>query len=169
MLENFSDIIFFKKKWDCRAVQRSALCRSRRELSNAYLLAKFDFDTAENEPSKVCHAGPILMLRRDVGAAADCWLPRDGLFSGWCPCRYLPQFSRASVAFRLEVFFGPGVTSLPRLGDDRSSSSRRTPWTGLTIFGNMLGDMSLVFGCIGNDLSRWIRVFLCLESLDLRY
>ena len=35
-------------------MQRSALCRSRRELSNAYLLAKFGFDTAENEPSKVC-------------------------------------------------------------------------------------------------------------------
>ena len=40
-----------------RAVQRSALCRSRRELSNAYFqnfLAKFRFDTAENEASKVC-------------------------------------------------------------------------------------------------------------------
>ena len=35
-------------------MQRSALCRSRRELSNAYLLAKFRFDTAENEPCKVC-------------------------------------------------------------------------------------------------------------------
>ena len=32
----------------------SALCRSRRELSNEYLLAKFGFDTAENEPFKVC-------------------------------------------------------------------------------------------------------------------
>ena len=31
-------------------MQRSALCRSRRELSNEYLLAKFGFDTAENEP-----------------------------------------------------------------------------------------------------------------------
>ena len=39
---------------DFRAVQRSALCRSQRELSNAYLLAKFGFDTAENEPSVVC-------------------------------------------------------------------------------------------------------------------
>ena len=29
------------------------MCRSRRELSNAYLLAKFGFDTAENEPSEV--------------------------------------------------------------------------------------------------------------------
>ena len=33
-------------------MQRNALCRSRRELSNAYLLAKFRFDTAENEPAK---------------------------------------------------------------------------------------------------------------------
>ena len=30
------------------------MCRSRRELSNAYLLAKIGFDTAENEPCKVC-------------------------------------------------------------------------------------------------------------------
>ena len=51
-----------------RTVQRSAFCRSWRELSNvpllsisfqidpnpnAYLLAKFGFDTAENEPFKV--------------------------------------------------------------------------------------------------------------------
>ena len=34
-------------------MQRSALCRSRREFSNEYLLAKFGFDTAENEPCKV--------------------------------------------------------------------------------------------------------------------
>ena len=30
------------------------MCRSRRELSNEYLLAKFGFDTAENEPCNVC-------------------------------------------------------------------------------------------------------------------
>ena len=37
-------------------MQRSALCRSRREPSNAYyhLLAKCGFDTAENEPCEVC-------------------------------------------------------------------------------------------------------------------
>ena len=34
-------------------MQRSALCRSRRELSNAYLLAKIGVDTAENEPREV--------------------------------------------------------------------------------------------------------------------
>ena len=37
-----------------RAVQRSVLCRSRRELSNEYLVAKIGFDTAENEPCEVC-------------------------------------------------------------------------------------------------------------------
>ena len=42
------------KKYDYRTVQRSALCRSRRELSNAYFLAKFGLDTAENEPCQVC-------------------------------------------------------------------------------------------------------------------
>ena len=40
------------------------MCRSRQKLSNAYLLAKFGFDTAENEPCKVCPtprgaAGPL--------------------------------------------------------------------------------------------------------------
>ena len=29
------------------------MCRSRRELSNEYLLAKFGFDTTENEPCEV--------------------------------------------------------------------------------------------------------------------
>ena len=32
----------------------ATVSRSRRELSNEYLLAKFGFDTAENEPCKVC-------------------------------------------------------------------------------------------------------------------
>ena len=40
-------------------MQRSALCRPRRELSNAYLLAKFRFDAAENEPSKICRYPPV--------------------------------------------------------------------------------------------------------------
>ena len=49
-LKKFQQIL--RKKSDFRAVQRSALCRYRRELSNAYFLAKFRFDTAENEPAK---------------------------------------------------------------------------------------------------------------------
>ena len=36
----------------CKGVHLN-FCRSRRELSNEYLLAKFGFDTAENEPFKI--------------------------------------------------------------------------------------------------------------------
>ena len=51
-------------------MQRSALCRSRRELSNAYLLAKFGFDTAENEPSQVCPIEQCSTRERVVAAEA---------------------------------------------------------------------------------------------------
>ena len=50
----FIFVYFFTQTDPTRMVQRSALCRSRRELSNAYLLAKIGVDTAENEPCKVC-------------------------------------------------------------------------------------------------------------------
>ena len=52
---------------------RGALCRSRRELSNAYLLAKFSFDTAENEPCQVC---PIECSERLHPARPSRELPR---------------------------------------------------------------------------------------------
>ena len=45
----YNECVLFKTE-----VQSSALWRSRRELSNSYLLAKFRFDTAENEPCTVC-------------------------------------------------------------------------------------------------------------------
>ena len=44
-------------------MQRSALCRSRRELSNEYLLAKIGVDTAENEPLEVWGKYSILFNR----------------------------------------------------------------------------------------------------------
>ena len=49
-------------------MQRSELCRSRRELSNAYLLTKFGFDTAENEPCKDC---PLSAYRSPRSALED--------------------------------------------------------------------------------------------------
>ena len=58
-------------------MQRSALCRSRRELSNAYLVAKFGFDTAENEPSKVFFLFLLLFfLFLFFSRASDEWIPR---------------------------------------------------------------------------------------------
>ena len=75
---------------DSKTVQRSALCRSRRELSNEYLLAKIGVDTAENEPCKVCplsvyRSGAILAQgARGVGAMSDAAAERRSrLPGGW--------------------------------------------------------------------------------------
>ena len=51
---------------DSKAVQRSALCRSRREFPNEYLLAKFGFNIAENEPCKVFPLSAYRSLRLDT-------------------------------------------------------------------------------------------------------
>ena len=56
-------------------MQRIALCRSRRELSNAYFLAKFGFDTEENEPCQVCPLSPVQSRRLAPPAAPP---PADG-------------------------------------------------------------------------------------------
>ena len=50
-------------------MQRSALCRSRQELSNAYLLAKIGVDTAENEPLEVWGENSILYSLHSLVAA----------------------------------------------------------------------------------------------------
>ena len=42
----------FLKYWGLRGAKACKYCRSRQELSNEYLLAKFGVDTEENEPQK---------------------------------------------------------------------------------------------------------------------
>ena len=54
-----------------QTVQRSALCRSRRELSNADLLAKFGFDTAENEPLSFKFARSLRIIIIDPPGSAQ--------------------------------------------------------------------------------------------------
>ena len=64
------------------------MSRSRRELSNAYFLAKFGFDAAENEPFQVCTSPIVAHLperleRRHFGRAAAAssaagWKPAAG-------------------------------------------------------------------------------------------
>ena len=55
------------------------MCRSRRELSNEYLLAKIGVDTAENEPLQVCplsaYRSPRLMMKPDL--QVDCLYGAD--------------------------------------------------------------------------------------------
>ena len=50
----FIFVYFFTQTDSTRTVQRSALCRSWLELSNAVFVAKFGLDTADNEPFQVC-------------------------------------------------------------------------------------------------------------------
>ena len=51
----------------CKGAKVCKSCRSRQELSNEYLLAKFGFDTAENEPLKVCQKLAKVKVRKNIG------------------------------------------------------------------------------------------------------
>ena len=70
-------------------MQRSALCRSRRELSNEYLLAKIGVDTAENEPLEVWGKNSIqysIVSLATAQQAVSC-------AAGWARGRELPALS----------------------------------------------------------------------------
>ena len=49
---DFSNRFFLRKFWDCSGAKVCKYCRAWKMLSNAYFVAKFRFDTAENEPAK---------------------------------------------------------------------------------------------------------------------
>ena len=80
-----------------RAVQRSTLCRSWRELSNEYLVAKIGFDTAENEPCKRLPAQTASKYQNQNPS---------GIFIFWPPfvLRYL-------ACFRCLLFLTPAKIS----------------------------------------------------------
>ena len=99
---------------DSKTVQRSALCRSRRELSNAYLLAKIGVDTAENEPVKVWGENSI-----QYSFASE---PSDRVMS-------ISAVTRSFVDKSFGGFqTGPGFTTMPvaTLLPVRSSPLRRS-------------------------------------------
>ena len=48
----FAEFLWSEREEACKSDVK--ICKSRQELSDEYLLAKIGFDTAENEPSKVC-------------------------------------------------------------------------------------------------------------------
>ena len=97
---------FWLKFWDWRTVQRSTLCRSRRELSNEYLLDEIGVDTAENEPLEVSQccvpqSPDLAPVPLDASAAAGETLPEGRMLawsqyhsnvriilSGLCRCRF---------------------------------------------------------------------------------
>ena len=98
-------------------MQRSALCRSRRELSNAYLLAKFGFDTAENEPCQICPIEPCQNLLSsqaafEVGQPALVGTPRRARRCGprrpaRRTLRRLSWMSKVPPVFSFRVTSGP--------------------------------------------------------------
>ena len=51
--KRFEKLRKIAKFWKLRSREEYGTCRSRQALSNGALVAKFGFDTAENEPSKV--------------------------------------------------------------------------------------------------------------------
>ena len=48
------EALFMVFQLDSKCVKVCKSCRSRQELSNEHLLAKFGVDTAENRPIKIC-------------------------------------------------------------------------------------------------------------------
>ena len=73
--------------FDSKTVQRSAVCRSRRELSNEYLLAKVGFDTAENEPCKVALLLAVRFFSRAPPTSSSaCAMASSAVRSAVCAC-----------------------------------------------------------------------------------
>ena len=66
--------------WIPKTVQRSALCSSRRELSNAYFLANVAFDTTDNEVIEFCAGDYVFLLVFSFGSLSKT-LPRLFLMS----------------------------------------------------------------------------------------
>ena len=94
------------------------MCRSRRELSNAYFVANFGFDTAENEPGKVC---PLSVYRS----------PRVILFGGIICLLLVKRDLHRQQAMVGEVALGGSPTPTAggrkfRFQPTPTSSERRT-------------------------------------------
>ena len=53
-LKKWLFVVFRLDSKGAKGAKACKSCRSRQELSNEDLLGKFGFDTAENEPLKVC-------------------------------------------------------------------------------------------------------------------
>ena len=79
-------------------MQRSVLCRSRRELSNESLLAKIGVDTAENEPLEVWggkfNSIFIRLLGKEASPRSTPVVPVDS----FCEAAETAELSHAALA-----------------------------------------------------------------------
>ena len=111
-----------------------SLCRSRRELSNEYLLAKFGFDTAENEPyyfdisssrefevelrnfePLICNPEQVWLHQSPQAAAQPCWLSQSLLKRAYVSSIHLPM-----RALESRLFFQRPATSYPPSSSNES-------------------------------------------------
>ena len=102
------------------------LCRSRRELSNAYLLAKIGVDTAENEPSKVCplsvYRSPRFFEKESLKKTAQATLHRG------CTCSHTDVSLRCRETGKADVISprsGSHWCLMQKIGANRQSEPQR--------------------------------------------
>ena len=143
------------------------MCRSRRELSNEYLLAKIGVDTAENEPLEVwgklfniIHSCPQL---RSTACSEYIALLRSLLVVLLTVSRLAGEV-HIRVIRRLvcqgEVTNHPHDAVKTLLAAFKSDvPQRRCTRRVVANSWQHFGRMSLVFGCIGTDLCKQIHVF----------
>ena len=115
----------------------SALCRSWRELSNAYLLAKFGFDTAENGPCQVCPIEPSLAVDPKPCSLSCAAVASPGNCSGRCPsarsCRRSCGSGNPRSAPTLMDQLSIALLGSWGAVSERVCRSRRRPYEGLTL------------------------------------
>ena len=152
-------------------MQRSALWRSRRELSNEFLLAKFGFDTAENKPCKVCPqvstlgARPTETLRVTF---ANYWHPRLRSLGGQLfPFFQTGLFARGRLAVSPSIpfrtFLAYCVHQRFRAADsrqfsfdiDRCSSSSRHVRIIFTSVGSLYGVLGHCYAILLGQRQSW--------------
>ena len=63
---------FLLKFWDCSGAKVCKSCRAWQMLSNTYFLAKFRFDTAENEPAKNLQNSGIIFANFALSTRWSC-------------------------------------------------------------------------------------------------
>ena len=86
------------------------MCRSRRELSNEYLVVKIGFDTAENEPCKVCPLSVYSSLRASR-VSSSCRRSTLWFLVSWTNfCTWAVQFQNYDSQGRRVIF---QATTLP--------------------------------------------------------
>ena len=115
-------------------------------LSNAYFLANFRFDTAENEPAKNLQKFAM-------------YLAKFANFADRNPLTLVGTVAVAAPGPTVRPSTAGLLTSVPgapmqALRSVPAASARRV----VANFWQMFGKISLVFGCIGPDLCKKIRV-----------